>query len=237
MPAAHPTRTHSADGLHDRALHHVVYALVVDAIHDGELKPGDHLSEADIAERLGISRSPVREAFTHLAHDGLVERKPRRGTFVAKVQEGDIDQINEVRSLIEGYAARVACSRLTGDDECMLRTILAQMVSSARDRDWIRTVRLNARFHETVVNLSGNSVLSRIWASLDPLVWLIATTVPPGRFHDPDDLVTRHEALIKALRSGDPVIAEDAFRNHISRAAQSNLMGARIDAEENEPVS
>lgn len=229
MRPVRSAHTQSSDGLEDRALHHVVYALVVDAIHGGWLKPGDRLSEADIAERLGISRSPVREAFARLAYDGLVERRPRRGTFVAKAQEGEIEQINEVRSLIEGYAARIACSRMTDEDECTLRTIIVQMVDSARERDWMQTVRLNARFHETVVNLPGNSVLSRIWSSLDPLVWLIATTVPPGRFHDPDDLTTRHEALVDALRSADPDTAEEAFRNHIVRAAQNNFETAQID--------
>lgn len=217
------TRSTSSDGLQDRSLHHSVYSLVVDAIHAGEVKPGDRLSEVDIAERLGISRSPVREAFARLAHDGLVERHPRRGTFVASFQEEDIAQISDVRALIEGYAARIACVRMTAEDEDSLQDAISLMVDAAQQRDWIRTVNVNAHFHELVVNLAGSVVLRRVWASLDPLAWLIATTVPPGHFHDPNDLLTRHQALVNALRSGDPDTAETAFRHHVAEATRRNL--------------
>src|SRR5690242_1003750 len=102
--------------LQDRSLHHDVYGLIVDAIHRGELKPGDRITEGEVAGRLGISRSPVREAFARLIHDGLVVQNPRRGTYIAKLEPADIDEIREVRALIEGYAARLAASRLTPAD-------------------------------------------------------------------------------------------------------------------------
>lgn len=198
-----------------RSLHHVVYAAVVDAIHKGELDPGDRVSEVDIARKLGISRSPVREAFARLAHDGLVEQRPRRGTFVTEFSRDDIAEIREVRALIEGYASRIACHNLEKCHEQELQQLIAAMVNSADECDWIRTASLNARFHESVVELAGKKTLNRVWGALDPLAWLVAATVPRDHAHDPEDLQERHERLVAALRTGDPDVAEDAFRGHI----------------------
>jgi DNA-binding GntR family transcriptional regulator len=200
----------------DRSLHNDVYGLIVEAIHCGDLKPGDRITEGELAGRLGISRSPVREAFARLIHDGLVVQRPRRGTFVAKLERNDIEDIQEVRALVEGHAARRAAAKITPSDGAALRELVTIMVDAAMGTDWIQVVRLNARFHETVVRLTGNTALLRIWSVLDPLAWLIPTTVPVGHQHNPQDLFDRHTALIAALESGDPQCAEDAFRAHIS---------------------
>lgn len=204
----------------DRSLHNDVYGLIVEAIHRGELKPGDRITEGELAGRLGISRSPVREAFARLIHDGLVVQSPRRGTFVAKLEREDIADIQDVRSLLEGHAARLAVARITSDDVAELRTLVQTIGDAATGEDWIRVVRLNARFHEQVVRLTGNKVLLRAWSMLDPLAWLIPTTVPVGHRHNPQDLLSRHMALIDALESGDPQRAEHAFRAHINPGAR-----------------
>jgi DNA-binding GntR family transcriptional regulator len=205
----------------DRSLHNDVYGLIVDAIHRGELKPGDRITESEFAGRLGISRSPVREAFARLIHDGLVVQTPRRGTFVAKLEREDIADIQDVRALLEGHAARLVAARITPGDIAELRAFVQTMVTAASGADWIRVVGLNARFHEHVVRLTGNKVLLRAWAMLDPLAWLIPTTVPVGHRHNPQDLLSRHTALIDALASGDPQCAEEAFRAHINPGAHS----------------
>lgn len=208
----------------DRSLHNDVYGLIVEAIHRGDLKPGDRITEGELAGRLGISRSPVREAFARLIHDGLVVQNPRRGTFVAKLERDDIQDIQEVRALVEGHAARRAAAKITPSDIEALRALVAIMTDAAKGTDWIEVVRLNARFHETVVRLTGNKALLRIWAMLDPVAWLIPTTVPVGHQHNPQDLFDRHTALIDALASGDPQCAEEAFRAHISPNARQGPM-------------
>jgi len=197
--------------------------MIVDAIHRGELRPGDRITESELAGRLGISRSPVREAFARLIHDGLVVQSPRRGTFVAKLEREDIEDIQEVRALVEGHAARRAAARITPSDVAELRGLVDVLVAAATGEDWIRVVRLNARFHETVVRLTGNKALLRIWSILDPLAWLIPTTVPVGHRHNARDLFDRHSALIDALASGDPERAEEAFRAHISPGPRTPL--------------
>lgn len=199
----------------DRSLHNDVYGLIVDAIHRGELRPGDRITEGEIAGRMGISRSPVREAFARLIHDSLVVQSPRRGTFIAELDCGDIEDIQEVRSLLEGHAARLAADRIAPDDVAALHELVRTMADSATGEAWVRVVQLNARFHEQVVRLTGNKVLLRAWSMLDPLAWLIPTTVPVGHRHNSHDLLVRHTELIDALASGDPQRAEEAFRAHI----------------------
>lgn len=205
----------------DRALHNVVYQAIVDAVHRGEMKPGDRITEWDIAQRLGISRSPVREAFTRLAADHLIVRLPRRGNFIAELEETDVEQIRDARQLIEGYAARSAVCHITQVDVDSLEDIVGEMIAAARAGDWMQTVSLNARFHEAVIDISGNSIIGRMWSSVDPLTWLIAATVAPGHRHDPDDLERRHRNLIEALQSGDSDVAEQAFRIHVGESVTS----------------
>ena len=204
-----------SEQIENRSLHHIVYTTIVDAIHNGDLEPGDRISEVAIAERLGISRSPVREALARLAHDGLVEQRPRRGTFVAEFTEKDIAEIREARAMIEARAAREACLKIGEAEERKLRGLIDKMEDSALELDWTKTAVLNARFHEAIVEIADNNVLRRIWGVLDPLAWLVAASVPPDSYHDPVDVRDRHEWLLDALLSGDPDQAEEGVRSHI----------------------
>lgn len=217
------TRDGRSEDVGDRSLHNVVYAAIVDRIHRGELEPGDRLNEADIADRLGISRGPVRDAISRLAHEGLVVRKPRSGSFVAKLSTKDLEEIHDARQLLEGYAARHACLRMTPEDAAELRGLIAAMAEAARNEHWTEGASLNARFHQTVVRSAKNTILLRFWTVLDPLAWLLAPAVTPYKVAEPEDLVTRHQALLDALLSGDPDAAEEAFRRHIAATGQTTI--------------
>ncbi len=214
MESGWPTKDFS-EQVRKRSLHNLVYEAIVEAIHNGALGPGDRVNEVEIAERLGVSRSPVREALARLAHDGLVEHRPRRGAFVAEFTERDIREIREVRAMIEAHAARLACRNIGAADERRLRGLIDRMEDAALERDWTRTASHNARFHETIVELADNNVLRRVWGVLDPLAWLVAASVPPDSHHDPVDVRERHERLLGALLSGDPDQAEEGVRSHI----------------------
>ncbi len=203
----------------DRSLHHDVYAVVVEWVQDGTLRPGDRISEAAIARQLGISRGPVREALTRLDNEGLVVRRPRRGAVVAEFTSKDVDDIVSVRQLVEGYAARCACLLLTPTDASDLERLIAAMHTSALAGQWTETATLNARFHQTVVRIADNRLLHKFWQSLHPLGWLLAPTISPHKPHDPDDLRSRHQALLDALQAGDPDQAEAAFHQHVLQTA------------------
>lgn len=204
----------------DRSLHHDVYAVIVEWVQDGTLRPGDRISEAAIARQLGISRGPVREAMARLDNEGLVIRRPRRGAVVADVTPKDLDDIVAVRQLVEGYAARCASQLLTPDDARELERLIAAMHTSALAGQWTETATLNARFHQTVVRIADNRLLHRLWQTLHPLGWLLAPTHSPHKPHDPDELRARHQALVAALQAGDPDQAEAAFRQHVQQTAR-----------------
>ncbi len=204
--------------IEDRSLATEVYAAILRAIHNREIRPGDWITETEIATQLGISRSPVREALAQLTNQGLIVRVPRRGSYIATLDQEDIASFRDCRQLIEGYAARSLAERITPEVVEALEDLIDQMVDSARNRDWIQTVYLNSQFHETVVRACGNTVLHRLWASVDPLAWLVAATKEPGHEHDPADLQERHRHLLESLKSGNPDRAEADFRAHVAES-------------------
>jgi DNA-binding GntR family transcriptional regulator len=203
----------------DRSLSREVYAQILDAVRRGDLKPGERINESDVARRLGISRTPIREAISRLCQDGLLTYVPRRGAFLARPTPADIEEIEVARSLIEGFTARLASQRITPADVMRLEALIDDMAAAARAGDWLGAIQTNARFHETVVGLSGNRLLTRMWSSLDPLRWLQGPVVQPGEIASDEDLVSRHRLLMEALASGNPGVAERAFKEHIGAVA------------------
>ena len=204
----------------DRSLSRAVYAEVLDAVRRGDLTPGERINESDVARRLGISRTPVREAISRLSQDGLLTYIPRRGAFLTRPTPEDVEEIDVARSLIEGVTARLASQRITPPDVARLEALVDGMAAAARAGDWLEAIQTNARFHEAVVNLSGNRLLARMWSSLDPLRWLHGPVVQPGEMAGEDDLVHRHRVLIEALTSGNPDLAERAFKEHIGAVTE-----------------
>lgn len=212
----------------DRSLHNLVYARILDALHRGELRPGYRVTEAGIAESLGISRLPVREALTRLANEGLVRRPPRRGTFIARLTSKDIDNIRDARALVEGFCARLACARITHGDAEKLKQTIEDLVTAARQGDWLTAVSLNTRFHETVVQLADNQILYRFWTSVSPLVWNLARALPPGYKKDAKREGANHRILLEALLSKNPDRAEEAFRSHVVESALWSITASRM---------
>lgn len=207
----------------DRSLQHDVYGVVIEWIHQAKLRPGDRVSEAAIARFLGISRGPVREAISRLDYEGLVTRRPRRGAVVSEFTVKDIEDIASTRQLIEGHAARSACTLIEPTEVEELHVLIDSMKIAAEAGQWTETALLNGRFHQTVVRISGNKILGKMWQTLHPLAWLLAPMVSPNTPHDPESLVVRHEELIDVLRAGDPDRAEAAFHQHVLRSSQMTM--------------
>jgi DNA-binding GntR family transcriptional regulator len=207
----------------DRSLQHDVYAVIVDWIHQGKLKPGERVSEAAIARHLGISRGPVREAISRLDHEGLVSRRPRRGALVSEFSAKDLEEIASVRQLIEGHAARLACQLVTSQDLKELDGLVSSMKAAAETGHWTETAVLNGRFHQLVVRIADNKILSKMWQTLHPLAWLLAPVASANQPHNPESMVIRHRLLLEALQAGDPDRAEEAFRQHVVQSTRSTI--------------
>ena len=190
-----------------------VKAFIVDAIMGGEFKPGDRIVESALARQLGVSQAPVREAIRDLARMGFLESEPYRGTSVRSFTPDELWEVYTVRAALEALSARLAATRLSDDDVETLERILDQMVDAGRRQDLERMTELDNDFHETILQISGNSLLYQLWQTLQFGYWTIVTAKMST--FDLEHLAARHGQLLDALKTRDPQRAMDTMRRHI----------------------
>jgi DNA-binding GntR family transcriptional regulator len=192
------------------------YAYIRDRIVDGSIPGGTRLNPTVIAENLGISRMPVREALLQLDAEGLVTNRANRGAIVTPFKPEDIEELFQMRAALEGLAARRAAERHT---EAQLEELTALAMRMNRvSADAVQWTRVHDEFHDTLCAISGYLRLAaeirRIQASVRPYLLLFnhvyARTEMEG---------AEHLALIAAVRTRNPVLAETAMVHHISTAA------------------
>jgi DNA-binding GntR family transcriptional regulator len=191
---------------------------LVDAILSGEFQPGERIVETRIAEMLGVSQAPVREALRDLELMGFVESEPFRGATVCHPSLEEILAVYPVRAALEGTAGRLAATRITEEHFSRLQAALNAMVEAAQRRDRHAQSVANIEFHQVIFEASGNRTLLRLWQMMRLPNWTFVTAVLSG--HNLLDLAQRHQSLIDALRSGSPDEVEQAMREHIEEAAQ-----------------
>jgi len=179
-----------------------------------ELAPGSPVSERELMERLGLGRTPVREALRTLAQEKLVEVYPRRGIVVSPVDVGDLAALSEARIVLEGFAARLAAERANADDREVARALLAELPGSNDAHDERALIELDQRIHRHVYRCTHNpfigSTLNEYYV-LTLRIWFLAL----DRVARLDDAVTEHRELLEAICDGDPRRAEDVMRRHI----------------------
>jgi DNA-binding GntR family transcriptional regulator len=198
------------------SLHDEVAAQLRDLIFVGELMPGTFLDEASIAQRLQISRTPLRVALKVLCAEGLVRHEPRRGSFVNEVTEQDLDEIFPVLSLLEGRCAREAALNATDADLQHLQTLQDKLNRHARARRINEYYAANYAIHEAIITLANNRWLAGVIGDLRKIVKLarLQQLHAPGRL---EQSLAEHTAVLAALKARDPEGAEAAMRTHLSR--------------------
>jgi DNA-binding GntR family transcriptional regulator len=176
------------------------------AIFSGELKPGERINQDELAEKLELSRLPIREAMIALEREGLIRTIPRRGSFVWDFRRQDILDQYEVYALVSGLATERAAQNLTPDGIATLRRSVDEMTTQ---KDPGLREAANDQFH-TVINRASRSP-RLMW-----LLGLLASSVPPG-YHDTGwEIAARdHLEIIDHLERGDGAAAAEAMRNHI----------------------
>ncbi|RSN44443.1 MULTISPECIES: GntR family transcriptional regulator [Actinomadura] len=200
----------------------VAYDAVRRMILSGDAAAGSRLGESELAETLGLSRTPVREALQRLGSDGLVEVLPHRGARVVAWTREDLAEIFELRALLEPYAAARAAR--IGRDAAVLADLAAlcdAMEAAAADRDLGALARLNSGFHAAVIDASRNRRLPGMLASVVHAPLIVGTF----RRYDAAELdrsMNHHREIVAAIAAGDPDWAEAVMRAHI-RAAAANL--------------
>ncbi len=191
------------------------YQRLLDEIREGTLLPGDRLREIELSQRLGVSRTPVREAIRQLETDGLVSHVPRLGATVRSLDYAEIMELYEMRAVLEGTAARLA-ARAASDVELDELEVLNDRLSEAGTGP--KAARINRIFHATLLDAAKNRFLAKSMLSLQKALLILG----PSQLLDSDRAeaaVIEHRRVMAALKSRDGSAAEAEMRTHI-RAAQ-----------------
>jgi len=193
------------------------------AILSGEFAPGTALVEAELAVRLGASRTPVREALHQLETEGLLERRGVRGMVVRELTPDDVNCIFEIREALESLAARRACRRMTPATLAELDEIVARMRAAADDPNEME--RLDTAFHDRILSVAEGERLRRMLSDLreEVVTWRFLSLSTAERRAAS---VAEHEAMFRALQSGDEDVVAQMTADHIAHARASVL--ARI---------
>lgn len=192
---------------------------IEDMIIKGKLTPGQQVKEQEIADRLGVSRPPVREAFKLLEADGLVRREPRRGVFVAAMNDADIWEIYTLKTALYTLAVTLAIDKLTAAGVERLEKIVDQMEALVCDQgrpDIIRYEELNHLFHETTAHIAGHGRLKKIQQSINKEVMRMAYRSLKDRRHL-EQSCRYHRDILDAIKRRDKARAEALTREHIQK--------------------
>lgn len=203
--------------------HKDAYDLILEAIDTHIYKPGDRLVESELAERFGVSRTPVREALQRLETQSLLTRDGR-SLMVASLDHTQLSELYVVRGELEGLAARLAAKHATPEEVQVLRDMLNED-QVLRD-DPLALSRANKRFHKQIHLASHNRFLVQQLDLVHRSMALLATTsiLAEGRGAD---TLAEHEEIVAAIEAGDGDAAYQALREHISRAYKTRL---KLDA-------
>lgn len=198
-------------------LRQAVYDALAELIASGSLRPGQHLVESDLAELLGVSRQPIREALQRLQVDGWVELRPAHGAFVHVPTEREVAQLLGVRSVLEAYSARGAAEQATPSDVARLRELCEAGVAALAADDDRALTQANADFHEALVQISGNKVLAELISQVERRVRWYYTPIARPRGAE---AWSEHAVLIDAIAAGDAARAEQLMRLHTERTTE-----------------
>ncbi len=207
-----------------RVLREEVKEYLIDAILRGELRAGDRIVETRVAQQLGVSQGPVREALRDLELFGFVVSAPFRGTRVRHVSVEELVQVYPIRAALEGVAARAAATRVDDATLGELETILGSMREAAARGDGRSHTAADVAFHRAIVAASGNGLLQQFWDSLHLATTTFITVLLAQR--PLQELAERHEPVLAALRARDPQAAEHAMRRHIEELGEWILQAA-----------
>jgi DNA-binding GntR family transcriptional regulator len=194
------------------------YHAIRDLIVALELAPGAVIEERELMERLGIGRTPVREALRRLAQERLVEVFPRRGMFVTAVDVRELARLSEVRVVLEPEAARLAAGRATDADRAAIAELLEELAAGGRnDRELMQ---LDERIHSAVYRAAHNDLLEATLSQYYVLalrIWSLALE----QAHELEEAVGAHRVLLEAIRDGDGPRAAETMRAHVQNFEQA----------------
>jgi len=193
-----------------------------DSIVNLDIKPGEQLNELLLAEKLGVSRSPLREAFRLLEAEGFIVRQSGKGVYVREVTANDMLELFPVRAALEGLAADLAASRLTDKELLVLGKITEKMAQAAEQRDVKSYQRLNYEFHKAIVRGAHNHRLEEIINNLgQQAMWFFFATLLFKK--SMDYTMDSHREIYLALKARDGKLAAQRISEHIVEGGKEVL--------------
>ena len=193
----------------------IVLQRMTDAIVSGEIAPDEKLVEARLAQQLGVSRGPVREAVRRLEQMGLVEKVPYHGTFVTGMSRQDVEELYEVRATLEALAARILAQRDNPADIAHLRKIVQEMQKAIELDRPSQLFFHDADFHDALITLTENRLLAEIWKLVSIQMRRIILLKRERPYHSLEEVVAVHQPIVEAIASKDPQRAEAEARRHV----------------------
>jgi DNA-binding GntR family transcriptional regulator len=203
--------------LHDRVVRELRQAIL-----SGRLKPGERLIEGHLAEELGVSRNPVREAIRALASEGLIEVTARRGAAVATMTEQEARETIEVRALLEGQNARLAARRQDRQIIKRIEAVLNKGTAAVAAKRFDQLFDLNQQFHGELAAAGQNTVLGDLLQRLRERTGMLFAPMDPGRQARSWE---EHAAILRAIIQGDERTAATLAAEHVMRAGMDFLVG------------
>lgn len=197
-------------------LRDVVFNTLRDEILYGKLRPGERLMEIAISERLGVSRTPVREAIRRLEQEGLVDMFPRRGAQVSGVTEKRLADALEARKTLETFAVNAACSRITKKQLEGLRAANNVFEDATKQKDAAKTAEADERFHNIIIEAAGNEMIADTLNNLKEQLFRYRYEYIKD-VKEFSHLVEEHRMLIAAIEAGKSDVAVEIIKLHIDQ--------------------
>ena len=195
-------------------LRDVVFQTLRQAILRGELKPGERLMEIQLANKLGVSRTPIREAIRKLELEGLVLMIPRRGAEVAEITEKSLRDVLEVRGALEELAVDLACERITEEDISKLKEAAKEFESTLSNEDVTKIAEADVKFHDIIYLSTDNQRLIQLLYNLREQMYRYRVEyLKRKEVHE--TLLSEHEHIIDCLEARDKSGAKEAICTHI----------------------
>lgn len=196
----------------ENPLYEQIYNSLRTSIFSGEMRPGERLVDSRIAEEIGVSRSPVREAFRKLEHDGLLKNKEGL-IFVYEPSLQDVIELYQVRVGLEGVAAYWATQYMPDEEVEKLQNSIYKVENALKNSNINEVVELNTFFHESIVFWSKNSQLQKMMSNIRSRVLLYRNTLFK-QYNRRDDFVPEHQSVVTAIHSRDPQLAAKKMSEH-----------------------
>jgi len=215
-------------------LREVVCESLREAIRNGVLRPGERIMEIQLAEELGVSRTPVREALRKLELEGYVVMMPRRGTYVASMSIRDINEIFEIRTALESLSNGLAADHITDDELEHLQRLLVIIGGYIKEGNIDKIVETDIEFHDTMYHAARNERLVGIISNLrDQLTRFRTLSMSyPGRL---EETLEEHRLIVEAIANGDRKSASKAAERHMENSEKTLLKA--MESLENEKKS